>query len=463
MQKLLLLPLVPALLACRPVGTDYRRPATALPERLAPGEGTGADPWAGLHDPVLDGLVRQALASGPDVAAAQARLRQARGLQGVQDAQGGPNLAFGAKASRDRLSRNAEMFANVPIPNPKVDFDNFQAGFDASWEVDLFGRTRRLAEGAAARTWGASARVEDARLVVAAEVARNVIEARAWQARIALAGESRAALDELLRLARLSRDAGETSDMELRAAEASREAWLSTVPALEAGLRQNLGALSVLTGLGVEEVARRLEPARELGPVPAPPAAGLPSDLLNRRPDLRAAEAELAAANADVGAAKAALYPRFSLVGTAGWNSVHSGTLLENASRTWSLGPQLSLPLFNRGLLRGQVRAGEGALDAALAAYHKAVLAALADVDVAFTRLGRAEERRGAAERAASGQAEALRLAEAQFKAGEVAKTSVLQARRTLLEQRDQAVQARAQSLAALVSVGKALGRGWPE
>ncbi|HLO67046.1 MAG TPA: TolC family protein, partial [Holophaga sp.] len=275
MQKLLLLPLVPALLACRPVGTDYRRPATPLPGRLAPTEVTGADPWAGLHDPVLDALVRQALASGPDVAAAQARLRQARGLQGVQDAQGGPNLAFGAKAARDHLSRNGEMFANVPLPDPKVDFDNFQAGFDASWEVDLFGRTRRLAEGAAARTRGASARVEDARLVVAAEVARNVVEARAWQARIALAGESRAALDELLRLARLSRDAGETSDVELRATEASREAWLSTLPALEAGLRQNLGALSVLTGLGVEEVARRLEPARELGPVPPPPAAGL--------------------------------------------------------------------------------------------------------------------------------------------------------------------------------------------
>jgi len=213
----------------------------------------------------------------------------------------------------------------------------------------------------------------------------------------------------------------------------------------------------------VEEVGRRLEPARELGPVPPPPAAGLPSDLLDRRPDLRAAEAELAAANADVGAAKAALYPRFSLVGSAGWNSIHSGTLLESASRMWSLGPQLSLPLFNRGLLRSQVKAGEGALDAALAAYHKAVLGALADVDVAFNRLGRAEERRGAAERAAAGQAEALRLAEAQFRAGDVAKTAVLQARRSLLEQRDQAVQARAQSLAALVTVGKALGRGWPE
>ncbi len=461
MRKLLLLPLVPALLACRPVGTDYRRPALPLPDRFSPPQGAGADPWSGLHDPVLDGLVREALAAGPDAAAAEARLRQARGLQGVQDAQGGPSLGFGAKATRDRLSRNGEQLANMPLPNPKVDFTSYQAGFDASWELDVFGRTRRLAEGAAARTGAAEARLADVRLMVAAEVARTCIEARAWQARIGIAAESRADLDEQVRLARLSRDAGELSDLELQGVEAARESYVAALPALETGLRQSLAALSVLTGLPVEAVRARLEPARDLVPVPPPPAAGLPSDLLDRRPDLRAAEGDLAAATADVGAAKAALYPRFTLAGNGGWTSVQSGTLLDNASRTWSLGPQLSLPLFNRGLLRSQVRANEGALDAALAAYHKAVLTALADVDVAFTRMARCEERRSSLARAEALQARAADLTERQFRAGEVSRTAVLQARRALLEQRDQGVQAQAQSLTALISIGKALGTGW--
>lgn len=463
MKRLFLLPLIPTLLACRPVGTDYRAPRTALPERftMPSGDSAAQDPWAGFQDPDLDALVRVSLAGSPDIAVAEARLRQARGLQGIQDAQGGPNLSANARESRDRLSRNSEMFANVPIPDPKVEFTNFQVGFDASWELDFFGHNRRLAEGAKARTEAASARVADARLMVAAEVARNYIELRAWQQRLALSREARGTLEEQVRLAALSRQAGETSELDLQVVEQTRDAFVATWPSLELGLRQNLASLSVLTGLPMEELRTRLEPARPLMSVPALPAAGLPSDLLNRRPDLRVAERELAAANADVGVAKAALYPRFSLVGNLGWSSIHSGSLLENASRTWSLGPQLSLPIFNRGLLKGQVKANQGALDAALAGYHKAVLSALADVDVAFTRMARHEERRQILETAEQRQARNLQLTERKFQAGEVSQTTVLQAKKALLDQRDQAIQAQAQSLTALVAAGKALGGGW--
>jgi outer membrane protein TolC len=197
--------------------------------------------------------------------------------------------------------------------------------------------------------------------------------------------------------------------------------------------------------------------------VPPAPAAGLPSDLLNRRPDLRSAEQDLRAANADVGVSLAERYPSFSLVGNAGWNSIQSGSLLQNASRTWSLGPQFSLPLFNQGRLKAQVRADQAAYDAALASYHKAVLEALADVDVAFTRLAQDERQRGQLLDAEARQQQLLDLARLQFQAGDTSRIPVLQAERSLLAQRDQTLQAQSQSLTALVAVYKALGGGWAD
>ena len=324
MNKLFALPLITALLACRPVGLDYTRPKVPLPAAFEPPAGTTAAParwWTGLGDPKLDGLVQRALAESPDITVAEARLRQARAVQGVQDAAGGPSLALAAGVSQDRLSRHGEMFANIPFPNPQTEFTNRQVGFDASWELDFFGH--------------------------------------------------------------------------------------------------------------------------------------------NRRPDLRAAERDLAAANADVGVSLAELYPRFSLVGAAGWNSIQSNNLFSSASRMWSLGPQFSLPLFNRGLLRNQVRASQAAFDAALGTYHKAVLTALADVDVAFTRLARDEDRRRQLEESEARQRRITAITEAQVKAGELPRTALAQARRALLDQQDQAVQAQAQSLTALIAVHKALGGGW--
>jgi outer membrane protein TolC len=148
-------------------------------------------------------------------------------------------------------------------------------------------------------------------------------------------------------------------------------------------------------------------------------------------------------------------------VGNAGWNSIQSGTLLQNASRNWSLGPQFSLPLFNQGLLKAQVRANQAAYDASLATYHKAVLSALADVDVAFTRLAQDERRRQQLTDAEARQQQVLDLAQRQWEAGDISRTTLVQAQRNLLSQQDQSLQAQSQSLTALVSVYKALGGGW--
>jgi len=466
MNKVLALPMLTLLLACRPVGSDYARPQVALPERFPVASGDSAPAlqwWSAFGDPALTRLIARARAASPDIQLAEARLRQARAQQGVQEAQGGPTLSAEGRVSRDRLSRNGESFANVPSANPKVDFTDYQAGFDASWELDLFGHERRRAEAARARTASSAEQLEYARIVLGAEVARTYIELRTWQQRLVLAAASSQHLEQLEQLARIRFQAGEVSGQELRQAELDRSSYQATVPELEVGLRESLTGLATLTAQSVEQVQAQVGPAGPLMEVPAPPAAGLPSDLLNRRPDLRSAERDLQAANADVGVALAERYPRFSLVGSAGWNSIQSGSLLQNASRTWSLGPQFSLPVFNQGSLKSQVLANQAAYDAALASYHKAVLGALADVDVAFTRLAQDERGRGQLRVAGEHQLELLRLARAQFQAGEGALPAVLQAERGLLGLRDQELQAQSHSLVALVTVYKALGGGWAE
>jgi NodT family efflux transporter outer membrane factor (OMF) lipoprotein len=463
MKTMLVLPIVTVLLACKPVSV-HADPKPALPPTYA--VPTGAAPaqaqwWMQFKDPALDTLVRRALDQGPDVAAAEARFRQARALQGAADAQGGPNLNLDGKVTRDKLSTNSEMFANIPFKTVRTDFTNFQVGFDASWELDLFGHNRSLSEAARARSEAGAERLADARIVLAAEVARNYVELRAWQLRLDLARETTLNLDEQVRIAGVARSAGETSDQDLHQVEQVRAAHRASLANLQVGLRQSLAALSALTGQSVQDLETQLGPARPLPPVPPPPAAGVPSDLLNHRPDLRAAARDLSATSADVAAAVSNLYPKIALVGQGGWNSIQSGTLLSNASRLWSLGPQFSLPIFNRGLLRSQVKANEAAFDVSLASYHKAVLAAVADVDVAFTRMARNEERRQELQGAEARQRTIAALADRQFQAGDVSKATLLQARRALLDQEDQLLQAQALSLTALVTVHKSLGGGW--
>jgi NodT family efflux transporter outer membrane factor (OMF) lipoprotein len=305
--------------------------------------------------------------------------------------------------------------------------------------------------------------MNDTRLMLAAEVARTYIELRTWQQRLVLAGASARQLEQQTQLTRIASQAGESSGQDQHQAELNLSAFLATVPDLETGVRESLTSLATLTGQRLEQVQAQVGPAAPLMAVPPAPAAGLPSDLLNRRPDLRGAERDLQAANADVGVALAERYPRFSLVGNAGWNSIQSGTLLQDASRFWSLGPQFTLPLFNQGLLKSQVRANQAAYDAALATYHKAVLSALADVDVAFTRLAQDERKRQRLLEAEARQQRILDLAQRQFQAGDIARTALLQAERSLLNQRDLSLQAQSQSLVALVSVYKSLGGGWDE
>jgi NodT family efflux transporter outer membrane factor (OMF) lipoprotein len=463
MKKYLCLSLAFVLSACSAVGPNYLRPEAKVPQTFT--EKGGSAPlrsnwWEEFHDPALNALVAGALDGSPDLMISQARLRQARAVQGIQDAASGPTVDFKSGVSRDRISKNSEILANLPIKNVTTEFTNYQVNFDASWEVDLFGHQRRLSEGARARVEASAELVQDAQLVLVAEVVRNYIELRMWQHRLVLGKQNLGYYQELVRLARLSYQAGDGTKLDVQRAESNHDNFASTLPGLELGVRQSLAALSVLTGSGIDELDVKLASSAQLFPVPAVPAVGLPSELLKRRPDVRSAERELAAASADIGVSVAELYPRFYLVGNAGWASVHPGSLLDSASLAWSVGPQLSFPIFNKGRLKSQVKANEAAFDVALASYRKSVLSAVSDVDVALSRVARNEEKHGQLREAEKELLEISVLTGKQMKAGEVSKVAVLEARRNLANQEDQTLQAQAQSLTAMISLYKALGGG---
>lgn len=457
-----------SLAGCAAVGPNYQPPAAqALPAQYLEPAGS-ADlraVWRSLtDDPLLRRLQQAAVAQGPDLAQALARLAQSRAQQSAQDAATGPSLAVAARASDDRISRNGEMFANLPPAlNPKSRFVNEQIGFDASWEIDLFGYQRRVSEGAAARSQAAADRADDVRLMLAAEVARNYFELRVTQQRIALLRAELAEVDEAIAITKVAVAGGEFARTDLRRAELLRDNLAAGLPALELAARRSLAALMPLTALPLPDLNAMLGAPRDLPPVPEAPAAGLPGELLRRRPDLRAAERDRAAASADVGVAVAARYPRFSLLGQGGWQSVHSGRLLDPASLFWSAGPQLSLPLFESGRLQAQVQASEAALAAADAAWRKTALAAVADAEVALTRVARGESRRAELLRAEQRQADLLALAEQRFRAGDASRLELIEARRALQQQREQTVQAQGDSLTAMVALVKALGGAAPD
>jgi NodT family efflux transporter outer membrane factor (OMF) lipoprotein len=453
------------------VGPDYRRPdaGTAVPDAYATdpaAAGTTAAAaadrwWQALGDPVLTALIEAALSGSPDLAAAEATVQQERALARVAGASFYPQATLAAGADRNQLSRNSENLSLIPIRPPTTTFTDYQAGIDASWEIDLAGMTRREVEAAVAR-WESSAEARnDARAVIAAEVADAYADHCEAVSRLQRATASRDALREIQRLTALAAAAGDASDSDVHRAAADAVTAEAALPPLEAQRQSAIFRLAALTGRTRQAVADDLAAAGRIPDVPVDVPVGLPSELLRRRPDVRRAERDLAAATADVGSAVAAQYPRFALVGELGADSVHSGELISAASRTWELVPQLSVPLFAGGRLRANADAARAGRDAALARYRGSVLAAVADAESALIRYAAAKQRCAGLAGAASELDAHARLERERQAAGDASTIELLAAVRAA----DDAAQAQAAAQAELVrdyvALSKALGGGW--
>jgi NodT family efflux transporter outer membrane factor (OMF) lipoprotein len=464
-----LLPLCLALAACA-VGPDYHRPEVAMPahygvngalqSEAAPQEAW----WRAFGDPELDRLIGEALAQNFDLQAAWARVRQARAQRGVTAGADLPQLNASAQESRDGLSLNGEQFANLPktlMPNPRRTFTDDRVGVSASWEIDLFGYNARSVEAATARLGGSEAAAHATALAVAAEVARDYLDLRSLDERLRIAAQARDAAAGTLRLTRLRQSAGLAGGIEVATAEQSWRAAEAQLPPLESARRVDLDNLALLLGQTPHALDARLAPRAGLPDVSGVIGVGVPSDLLQRRPDVRRAERELAAANAELGVAVAAQYPRFSLSAALGFDSIYRGSLTNAASRYWSAGPAVSLPLFAGGSLRAGVKAGEAARDEALAAYRQTVLQALADTESALMRVDRSTARVRELDGAEQAAATQLALMQRRVRAGEASELEALQSDSNLQQARDAALLAHSERIQALVALYRALGGGW--
>ncbi|HZF97453.1 MAG TPA: efflux transporter outer membrane subunit [Pseudoxanthomonas sp.] len=460
--------LATALAACT-VGPDYRRPEVPVPVvyalREAGNPAALVDPWWRLfNDTALNDLVAQAFAQNLDLAMADARIGQARAALGSAQAGRGPRVTAGASAQDHRLSENGAQLHNLP-PNaqPELEFSVYRGYLDASWELDVWGRQRRLTEAAVARADSAVEARRDAVLRVAAEVARNYADLCVVNARLAAARASVSSLRASLALVEQRVQVGEDAGSDANHLEAEAREVEGTVPLLEAERAAALFAIDVLIGAPPGNAERRIQAlgARQSTLEVPPVVPGLPSDLLRRRPDIRRAERELAAETADVGVAVADLYPRFSLTGSGGLEAVHAGDFLKLASRFWQVGPTLAAPVFDGGARRASVQRERAQVDEAVAAYKQAVLRALSDVETALVRVNKERHRVQALTQSHAALSRNLELLRQRLRVGESDRLELLEQERRLLRANDLVEQSRGRLAAYTITLGKSLGGGW--
>ena len=459
------------LLGACTVGPDYVAPKTSLPaaysEHAEAGATAAASPaitdtwWTNFGDSVLNQLIAQAQLSAPDLAAADARVREARAMRGVAGAAEYPEVDAGAAYARTHGSANVPLGVPPGGLGPGIDGNLWQAGFDASWEIDVFGGTRRGIEAANAAYDASVAARGDASITLAGEIARDYVALRGAQRRLAVAQENLAIQRDALSLTRSQFDAGLVSRLDVLRAQAQVEATEAEIPTLTAEAHSSVYRIGALVGVPPESLLPELDAPQGI-PVPiADVPIGLPSDLLQRRPDIRAAERSLAAANARVGVAQADLYPHFYLTGAAGLESLDASTFLSAPSRYLSIGPSISWLVFDAGKVRFTVKAEEARTDEAAAQYRKVVLDALRDVETALISYGQAKIRRERLAAETASDRDAVSVATRLYRQGLDDFLPVLDAERSLYAAEDQLAQTDRDADIALVALYKALGGGW--
>jgi multidrug efflux system outer membrane protein len=446
------------------VGPDYKRPDTPVDAHFAnAGEPGFAETeavehyWTGFDDPALTRLVEDALAHNTDLRAAEANLRAARAAKRLAGFDQYPTVTLAASYTHNLDSQ--EQLPGVDMHDRE--FDAAQAGFDGLWELDLFGRVRRNVEAARGDLGAAAATLQDARVSVIAEVARDYFILRGLQDQLALTKRNAENQFNTLRITRTRLEAGRGNELDTSRAEAQWQTTLSTIPTLEASIATTSYRLSVLTGRQPTALSTSLTP---LAPMPALPplnAIGTPEQLLRRRPDVRVAERRLAAATARVGVAIGDLFPKVTLVGEVGYFAPTFGDFGQSEARSFSVGPSISWAAFDLGRVQARISSSKAQTDAALAAYEGAVLGALEDTEGALISYGRSQSQRAALQVAAAASDKAADLARKRFEGGLIDFLEVLDAERTALSAELLLSQSRTDAATSLVAVYKALGAGW--
>lgn len=444
--------------ACTIVGPDYQPPQQKMPTQWST-DGTAivkaaetdeAAWWTLLQDPHLETLIADAAAANSSLRKAEARVREARAQRIIS--------ASAATLGTDGSAGTTRRSASTSTGDVQ---DLFQIGFDASWEVDIFGGVQRARESADASLEASHEELRDVLVSLQAEVANSYLNLRGIQKRLEITRNNIASQEKTVAVVEGRFQMGLDNELDLQQAKTQLALSRASIPALEKSIRQSMHQLAILLGQPPDGLVARLS-APAAGPrIPPQIPVNLPSDLLRQRPDIRAAERRLAAATSDIGVATAELFPRFSLTGLLGLQSRSLSDLVTSGSRYWSLGPSVSLTLFDQGRNRAAIEVRNARRDQALAAYEHAVLAALGEVEnglVAFI-----EERKTVRilEEAVVSGVQAVKIANGLYQTGLTGFLNVLQSERALYQSEDQLAQSEQRVNLAFVAIFKALGGGW--
>ena len=445
------------------VGPDYHRPSTPVDAHYAnaqePGfaeDATLERYWTSFGDPLLESLVDDAIAHNKDLAAAGANLRAARAARRLAGFDQFPTATFSGGYTHNLYTE--QQFPGVDQHDRE--FDTADAGFDGLWELDLFGRVRRNVEAARADVGVATATLQDARVSVIAEVARDYFVLRGLQDQLALTERNADNQLSTLKLTRVRLEAGRGNELDTARAEAQWRTTLASIPTLQVSIATTMYRLSVLTGRQPVALNERLQP-QPFPDLPPLNSIGTPEVLLRHRPDIRVAERRLAGATARVGVAVGDLFPKVTLTGDIGYSAATFGEFGEAGARFFSVGPSITWAAFDLGRVKARISSARAETDAALANYEGAVLNALEDTEGALIGYGHSQLHRDALAAAAANSDRASVLARKRFEGGLVDFLEVLDAERTALSAELVFSQSRTDAATSLIAVYKALGAGW--
>jgi multidrug efflux system outer membrane protein len=453
--------LAAALAGCA-VGPNYVKPATPVAAQFVGArdgaystDDTPARFWTQFGDDTLDRLVDEALVANHDLRIALGHLVEARAERRQAQFDLAPTVTASGGYTNERLSQ-AESLVGAPL-NARY----YDAGFDAFWELDFFGRIRRNVEAQSAQVSGAEASLRDAQVSVTAEVARSYFELRGEQTQLAVARRNVDNQRETLKFTQAQLGAGRGTEFDTSRAQSQLSTTLATIGPLEAAVARSIHRLSVLTGREPNGLQELLAPARDLPPLPQITAVGDPAGLLRRRPDIRVAERQLAASTALVGVAMGDLFPKVTFTGSFSYSATQPGYFGQSGSRGYVVGPGISWAAFDLGRVRAEIAGSRARSDVALAAYEQTVLRALEETENTLVTHARTRDSLKDASDAAEASRTAARIARTRYEGGMVDFLEVLDAERTQLAAEDRLAQSRTDAATSLIAVYKALGGGW--
>ena len=453
--------IVAILPSCALIGSDFSRPAVPLPAQYA-GKDANQEKlllsnnwWTLYNDPTLNSLIDKALQNNTDIKRAVSRIEEADSFAHEVGAALFPEIDLDGNARRSRISQlgsTPQSALSQPVNN------NFRATLGTSFEIDFWGKLRRAKESARAQVLSSRYAKDTISLSLSSLIANSYLQLRSLEAQIALSRDNLRSRDESLALTKRRLNGGIASNLDVQQAQVASSNLTAQIVELVRQREITLHQLALLTGdLGLTLAESDIKNL----PIPPTPPAGLPSALLENRPDVAQAEQDLVSSNANVGVAKAALYPTISLTGFLGGESKDLGDILKSAARIWSGGISLKLPIFDSGRLNSRVDQVTAQQKQVQASYERAVQNAFTEVNDALVNVRQNTEREVALDKGQQAAKEALRISENRYKSGYTAYLDVLDAQRVYNDASLSFIQSRQLRLAASVNLFKALGGGW--